>query len=376
MGILGNAELCLDNLDSQHPAHDQLDDIRSAARRAGELCRQLQSYVVRGAFRLQELSLPRLINELSGMIEVALSHRPGLRLQLSPDTPEIRADLSQFRQLIMNLILNAVDAVGEGEGVIRITTSRFVCAWRDLDLVCGSERWEPSGSLAPGGLMEPVGTSDPRLFAMLEITDDGCGMDEATRVRIFDPFFTTKAARSGLGLTAVQEIVRRHRGAIRVRSEPGSGTSFKLIFPASESTFPVTAFGTHEKVISGSGTILFVDDEESVRRVGRKMLERLGYRVILAGSGADALARLAESVPIHGIILDMLMPGISGSETFLEIRRRHPEIGVILTSGYDRQEMTQDLVDPGFKDFIQKPFSMQELGEKTHKLVGGDPAAP
>ncbi len=162
--------------------------------------------------------------------------------------------------------------------------------------------------------------------------------------------------------------------SLGVRSEPGGGASLKLIFPAAETASPVTDSGTHEKLVSCGHTILFVDDEEPVRRVGKKMLERLGYRVILAGTGADALARLEEPVPIHGVILDMSMPGISGSETFLEIRRRHPEIGVILTSGYDRQEMTQDLVDPGFLDFIQKPFSMQELGEKTRKLVGGDPA--
>ncbi|MDF3066272.1 MAG: sensor histidine kinase response regulator [Polyangiaceae bacterium] len=344
MAVLGHADLALDALPRSSEAREDLAEIRRAAQRATELCKQMLAYSGKGRFVIQAVELQKVVEEMLHMLRVSISKNAILKLSFAPNLPSVDADASQLRQVIMNLVINASEAIGERSGVITLCTGAMDCdrgylseAWLDEQL--------PEG-----------------MYVFIEVADTGSGMDAETRSRIFDPFFTTKFTGRGLGLAAVLGIVRGHRGAIKIYSEPGRGTTLKVLFPVSQRAPEREEGSLVRGIYEGRGTVLLVDDDESVRAVGRKMLERIGFAVVTAADGAEAIARFRERADdIICAIVDLTMPHVDGAETFRELRRMRPGVRVILSSGYNEQDVTQRFVGKGLAGFIQKPYQLSTL---------------
>lgn len=246
----------------------------------------------------------------------------------------------------MNLVMNGSEAIGEKSGVITVSTGARLCDAAYLRETFLNE------SLPEG------------LYVSLEVSDTGCGMDRETQARIFEPFFTTKFTGRGLGMSAVLGIVRGHNGALRVYSEPGKGTTFRLLFPASlqEEEESPSGGGPSVSEWCGSGTVLLVDDEETILRVGQLMLERLGFSVITAGDGREAVEIYrTRGKDLALVLLDLTMPRMNGEEAFRELRRIDPNVRVILSSGYSEQEISARFAGKGLAGFIQKPYQVDSL---------------
>ncbi|MBE7560041.1 response regulator [bacterium] len=254
----------------------------------------------------------------------------------------------------MNLIINASEAIGEASGVIVISTGAVEC---DRAYLAGSYIDE---DLPPG------------LYVYLEVADTGCGMTPETLARVFDPFFSTKFTGRGLGLAAVLGIVRGHRGAIKVYSEPGRGTTFKVLFPASSR--PVQNDAVRQPAAArwrGVGLILVVDDEETVRTLARRMLERLGFTVLVASDGQEGVEIFRQHADeVRAVLLDMTMPHMDGEEAFRELRRIRPDVRVVLSSGYNEQDATNRFAGKGLAGFIQKPYCLEDLCDVIRRALG------
>jgi two-component system, cell cycle sensor histidine kinase and response regulator CckA len=352
MAVLGHADLALDALPSSSEARDDLAEIRQAAQRATELCKQMLAYSGKGRFVIQPVELQKVVEEMLHMLRVSISKNAILKLNFAPNLPSVDADASQLRQVVMNLVVNASEAIGERSGVITVSTGAMDC-----DRAYLSEAW--LDEQLPEGM-----------YVFIEVADSGTGMDGETRSRIFDPFFTTKFTGRGLGLAAVLGIVRGHRGAIKVYSELSRGTTFKVLFPASQRAEMREAGSAVRGIYEGKGTVLLVDDDESVRAVGRKMLERLGFAVVTAADGSEAIARFRERADdIICAIVDLTMPHVDGAETFRELRRMRPTVRVILSSGYNEQDVTQRFVGKGLAGFIQKPYQLSTLAAVLKEVL-------
>jgi two-component system cell cycle sensor histidine kinase/response regulator CckA len=351
--IHGNLEFAMSSLPSDSPAQEHLIDLERASRRAAELCGQLLAYSGRGRLTVGALDLGTVIQEMVQILDVSISKKAELRLNLAPDLPLIEADEAQIRQVVMNLIVNASEALGDGSGVIIIATHALDCQCRHLRSMILGE-----------GL--PEGR-----YVCLEVADTGCGMDEETQRRIFDPFFTTKFTGRGLGLAAVLGIVRGHGGAIKIRSKKGEGTTFRILFPVSTSGAERIESAPAEIAdVRGGGTVLFADDEEMVRSVAKRMLEHLGYTVLLAADGNEAIEVFqAHRNSIACVILDLTMPRKDGIETLAELRRIDGDVPAILTSGYSKYEISSRYADEGFAEFIEKPYHMTTLGAKIKSVL-------
>jgi two-component system cell cycle sensor histidine kinase/response regulator CckA len=352
-GILGNADLALAELSPMAPARECLDDIGVAARRASELCRQLLAYSGKGRFVVQPVDLAELVREMGHLLAVSISKKAALQYHFADGLSAIEADATQLRQVVMNLIVNASEAIGDRAGVIAVRTGLAACDESYL-----------RGCFCAHGIQ-------PGDFVYLEVSDTGQGMERATLERIFDPFFTTKFTGRGLGLAAVLGIVRGHRGAIRVYSEPGHGTTFKLLFPTSRSTArPAIAPAATLAPWTGEGIILLVDDEEVVRRIGRRMLERVGFTVLTAMDGRDAVAQFERDRDrIRLVVLDLTMPQLDGEACFRALRQLKPDVKVLLTSGFNEQEAINAFAGKGLAGFVQKPFTSEELLAKVRSIL-------
>jgi PAS domain S-box-containing protein len=351
--VLGYADLASEELPVSAPARAHLGQIGAAARRAADLCRQMLAYSGKGRFVVRPLDMSEVVEEMAHMLEVSISKKVALRFELARGLPAVQADASQLRQVAMNLILNASEAIGEISGVVSVRTGVVSC---DADYLAST--WV-TDELAEGQ------------YVFLEVTDTGCGMDAETRERIFDPFYTTKFTGRGLGLAAVLGIVRGHQGAIKVYSEPGRGSSFKVLLPAVEAAAqPVSHHVEAAEVWHGSGLILLVDDEESVRGVGRSMLERLGFAVVTAGDGQEAVSVYrARADEIACVVLDLTMPRMDGEEAFRELRQVRPDVRVILSSGYNEQEVTQRFAGKGLAGFLEKPYRLETLRAQLRRVL-------
>jgi CheY-like chemotaxis protein len=278
------------------------------------------------------------------MLEVSISKKAVLRYNLHRPLPAVTADATQIRQIIMNLVINASEAIGDKSGIIAITTG---C----LELTEAYRKNLFHDEQMPEGL-----------YVFVEIADTGCGMNKETLAKVFDPFFTTKFTGRGLGMAAVLGIVRGHKGAIKVYSEEGKGTSFKFLLPAGTQPFaPCTGAEDMIKDWRGSGTVLLVDDEESILELGNEMLRELGYEVITAKDGREGLHKFTSRSDIGIVILDLTMPHMDGEQCFRELRQINPQVRVIMSSGFNEQEVTQKFVGKGLAGFIQKPYKLSEL---------------
>jgi two-component system cell cycle sensor histidine kinase/response regulator CckA len=290
---------------------------------------------------------------MAHLLEASISKKVALRYDLAEVPMPIEGDPTQLRQVVMNLIINASDALDDESGVVTVSTG-VMQATRDYlaDAYLNVE--------LPAGL-----------YAYVEVIDTGCGMDEETLSKIFDPFFTTKFPGRGLGLAAVLGIVRGHRGALKVQSAPGRGSSFRVLFPCTDQpAVPAEAEEALREPSRGAGTVLVVDDEESVRAVARLMLERGGFSVLTAADGRAAVEVFREHRDrIALVLLDLTMPHLSGEEVLRELRHIRADVRVILSSGYNEQEVAQHQTEEGLVEFIQKPYSPAALIEKVRAAL-------
>ncbi|MHC1743633.1 MAG: response regulator [Syntrophobacteraceae bacterium] len=346
MAILGYADLALLEVSPVSPARPRIQEIINASHRAADLCRQMLAYSGKGKFVIEHLRLDEVIHEMIHMLKTCISKKALLNLNLAKDLPCIEGDPAQIRQVLMNLVINASEAIGERSGVVTISTGARHCDAEYLRETFLDD------SLPEG------------LYVSLEVSDTGCGMDKETQARIFEPFFTTKFTGRGLGMSAVLGIVRGHRGALKVYSEPGKGTTFRLLFPASFQEGEALAVDAVEsgEEWCGSGTVLLVDDEETILGIGRLMLERLGFSVITAVDGKEAVEIYRfRSKEIAMVLLDLTMPRMNGEDAFRELRRIDPGVRVILSSGYSEQEIAARFAGKGLAGFIQKPYQLERL---------------
>ncbi|MBI5905390.1 MAG: PAS domain S-box protein [Deltaproteobacteria bacterium] len=355
MAIMGHTDLALSALPPAAPVRMHLDEVERASRRAADLCRQMLAYSGKGRFVIESLDMNDIVREMADMLGTSISKKAILRYRFAPDIPRVDADASQIQQVVMNLIINASEAIGDNSGEISLTTGVADCDHVYLREIGGEEL--PEGR-----------------YVFLEVADTGSGMDRETQKKIFDPFFTTKFTGRGLGLAAVLGIVRGHGGAIKVYSEVGKGSTFKILLPAAaKATAPVVGTMAPDKDWKGTGTVLLVDDEEMVRQVGVGMLESLGFRVLTASDGQEAVELFRSRMDeIRCVVLDLTMPRMDGEETFREIRRIHPGARVILTSGYNEQQVSQRFTGEGLAGFIQKPYKRNEFQARLCRVLEGE----
>ncbi|SRR5579883_9769 len=352
VGIMGNASLALETISTNNPARSMLRDVMVASETAANLTRQLLAYAGKGRFVTEAVDLSDLVQQISTLMQTSIPKNVQLRLSLAERLPCVEADTAQMQQILMNLVINAAEAIGEAQGTVLITTG---VQHVDEDYI--------ATVLAPTVLT-------PGEYVTLEVHDSGSGMDEETVGKIFDPFFTTKSTGRGLGLAAVLGIVRGHKGAIKVYSTSGQGTTFKLLFPATEDQAARPATPAVSHAASEGETVLVVDDEQIVRRSAKTMLERFGYSVVLAENGKEAvdLYRILAD-KIHVVLLDMTMPVMNGEQAFRELKTIRADVRVILSSGYNEGEAVRRFAGKGLAGFIQKPYSASTLAEKVRAVL-------
>ena len=351
-GILGNASLALEMLSSNNPLRVLLRDVMNASEKAALLTRQLLAYAGKGRFIIEPINLSELTREIISLIQTSVSRNVQLRLELSENVPFIHADAGQMQQLIMNLVINGAEAIGtEVNGTVLVTTSTHNVDEDYLRTILG-ESGLPTG-----------------VYVALEIHDTGCGMDKTTLARIFDPFFSTKFTGRGLGLAAVQGIVRGHHGLMKVYSHPGKGTTFKVLFPAThrvvqEKPDPVTPLPAQNELI------LVIDDEEIIRKTAKSALEHYGYTVVLAEDGREGVALFQIlAAKVSAVLLDMTMPVMGGEEAFSRMIAIKPDIAIILSSGYNEVEAIRRFTGKSLAAFIQKPYSAVDLVQKVKSVL-------
>jgi two-component system CheB/CheR fusion protein len=353
-GVLGNASLAYSELRSGSPLRQRLRSIITAAERASDLTRQLLAYAGKGRFILEQIDLSSLVREILALLQSSIPKSVDLGFYLGEDLPPVETDASQMQQLVMNLVINGAEAIGEGNsGTVWISTSVLELGEADV-----RDRFASEG-LNPG------------TYVALEVKDTGAGMDEATKAKIFDPFFTTKFTGRGLGLAAVSGIVRAHRGAIRVYSTPGRGTSFLVLLPAVEPVERVPRPKRPRRRVQRSGTVLVIDDESVARDTARTMLENAGFNVLLAENGGEGVEIFRE----HGkmislVILDLTMPGANSEQVFDLLRSIRADVPVVLASGYDQREMAERGAGKDFAGFLHKPFDVDTLLEVVDTALG------
>jgi PAS domain S-box-containing protein len=351
--VLGNADIALSNLKTGSPAREPIEEVVRATLRAADLTRQLLAYSGKGTFVVRHLDLSIEVREMATLLRTGISKQATLAWELSSTLPAVSADPTQIRQIVMNLITNASDALGQAGGTITLRTG--VTRLEDLDD-------QHFGVPLEG---EDAVDESKGPYVYLEIGDTGSGMTPDTLSRIFDPFFSTKFTGRGLGLAAVMGIVRSHHGLIRVRTAPGEGTAFRVLFPAVGGAARTTGKAPAERSDwHGSGTILVVEDEEGVREVAERILQEIGFQTITAEDGRRALEVMDEvGDRVTAVLLDLSMPRMGGAETFRRLRALRPELPILMMSGYTEQVVAPQFSGsgPGITGFLQKPFLAEDL---------------
>lgn len=350
MGIQGNISLLLFDIDSSFPHYKKLKNIEESIKSGARLTSQLLGYARKGKYEARHLVLNRIIDESAETFgrtrkEITINRR------FESDLSEIEADRTQIEQILFNLFINAADAMPGGGDLTLKTTNINSQDMTDKQY-------------------KPVAAN----YVMLQVTDTGEGMDTKTLERIFDPFFTTKGLGrgTGLGLASVYGIIKAHGGYIDVDSEQGVGTTFHIYFPAIDKS-NIHSHIPHkgpDRIKPGKGTILIVDDEEIIIDVSIEMLKKIGYRVLKALSGKEAISEYqASSAKIDLVILDLIMPKISGSEVYDKLKEINPQVKVLLSSGYSVDGQATEILKRGCNGFIQKPFNMEELSRKVNEIL-------
>ena len=344
--MMGNLSLAQLKSHPSSPSWPYLDALEKSLQRAADLTRQMLAYSGKGRFVTRLVDLNQTVEEMTHLLSVSIPKTIALRFHLSPSLPALEADPAQLQQVVMNLVTNAADAIGEQDGVIRITTELV-----DLD-EAAILRDFPAQALEPGP------------HVALEVADSGCGMDTETLARIFEPFFTTKPKGRGLGLSAMLGILRGHHAGIRIRSAPGQGTAFRVFLPAKAGAKAETQEPQASATLRAEGAILVVDDEPDVRSGVVESLKALGFETVLeAEDGHEALELFkARHGSLSLVVMDLTMPRMNGHQTFKAMRVVDPGVPVILSSGFD-QASDPDPDAPTPDGFLQKPYRLRDLRE-------------
>jgi signal transduction histidine kinase len=346
-GILGNASLLMDILQLDGATRGIVDEIIRASERAADLTRQLLAYAGKGKFVVGPVNVSELVRDITELMRSSVPRTVVLDLELEDGLPPIEGDASQIQQLVMNLILNAVEATGERPGVVKVVT-----AMREIS---AGERV---------GHFRPDPPQAGR-YVMLQVSDNGCGMSGAVKAQIFDPFFTTKFTGRGLGLAAALGIVRGHKGAIEVRSAEGAGSTFTVVIPPFTDAVAETGArdaAAREETDACHGAVLIIDDEDLVRKAARAALEHFGYKVFEAADGrdgADLFTRLHDR--ISAVLLDLTMPQMDGHQVWKYIRRLRADMPIIISSGFEQSDAMKGFADEPGLQFLQKPYTAEAL---------------
>ena len=354
MGVLGNTDIMLYQLPKDSPFKNKLTDIKKAATRACELTNQILAYSGRGRFIIEPININELVQEMSSLLTASISKKINLLYFFHEDLPFIKGDATQFRQVVMNIILNASESIGENNGQIKITTD-VVDA--DDKLI---EKMTISNDIKPGK------------YISLEISDTGCGMDESRMKQIFDPFFTTKFTGRGLGLAAVLGIIKGHDGALTLTSKKDSGTSFTIYLPVSETAkTPLPKNEPQNLVKNGKHLkILIIDDEDYIRTVTTRMLELAGHEFFTAKDGETGIKIFKKENPaLSCVILDLTMPKMDGQEVLEKLKLINPDVPVIISSGYSPEEVTLKFKKEEIAGFLQKPYQLSELLDVIEQAI-------
>jgi PAS domain S-box-containing protein len=360
--VLGNADLALAELAEGARARPLVEQIHKAAVHAAELTRQMLTYAGRGTVAIERVDVSETVRDMSQLLGASIPKKVDLSFELADGLPAVEADPAQLRQIVMNLVVNGAEAAGDAAGRVMVRTGPGGdAAAADADLVLG-------------------GLERGRQGVLLEVADTGCGMDPDTLRRAFDPFFSTKFTGRGLGLAAVRGIVLRHKGALAVRSRPGGGSRFRVLFPEAgpaPAAAPAPAPGARSGAADppaawrGSGAVLVVDDEEQVRTMAARMLAALGFTALAAAGGREAAELVAAGgAEIRAVLLDLTMPEMDGRETLARLRALRGDLPVILCSGYDLLEHTERYADLALSGFLQKPYRVAELASALRTALG------
>jgi two-component system, cell cycle sensor histidine kinase and response regulator CckA len=351
--ILGNATMAAAVLPENSPAQRLLANAEKTCLQAADLCKQMLAYAGRGKIVVQPVVLGDLLAGMDHLLRISIARHVTLLLDSPAGLPVVGAEVSQLQQVLVNLVINASEAIGDDAGVIRVATSS-----RFLD-----HTWLAKARAAP--------EAEPGQYVLIEVSDSGPGMRPETLARVFDPFFTTKFTGRGLGLASVLGIVRRHSGAIQVTSEPGRGTTFCVALPAAKGEVqPEPRREQRREVCPSRGLVLVVDDEDQVRNVSHVMLQHAGYDVLTAVNGEDGLRCFRERQhEIRAVLLDLTMPVMDGTTALRHIRQWSSDMPVLLMSGYsESEELAAQRREPA-TDFLPKPFSHERLVEKLAVLL-------
>ncbi len=352
--VLVGAERARGALAPEHSARKELDTIIEAAERLADLCRQMLAYAGKSRLVALPTDLSQLVRGMGSLLEMSVSKRCRLVFDLADGIPAAEVDATQVRQLVLNLVINASDAVGEGDGLIAV---------RSGSMHCGKAQLASSVTAMPDGLKAGE-------YVFVEVEDDGCGMDEVTLARIFDPFFTTKFTGRGLGLAATLGIVRGHQGTILVRSKAGHGTAFRVLIPAVAAPAVPVVKKAQAQARRFSGVILLADDERLVRRVTERQLASIGFDVLVAADGMEVLDVFgANADRIRLALLDVTMPRLGGGEVAERLWTLRSDLPVILFSGYGEEDALARLISRSRCTFLPKPFTYAELEQRIGEAL-------
>ena len=343
--ILGNAALAELQVEQPQKTAKYLHNIVKSSERAAALCKQMLDYSGKGNFIVKPLNLSEIVHDITKLLKVSIAKNVAISIELDEQLPAVDVDEAQVQQVIMNLVINASDAIGDGDGIITVKTGVM-----ETD----SASWRTS--FIQDDL--PQGR-----YIYLEVSDNGCGMDEKTLQHIFDPFFTTKFTGRGLGLSAVLGIIRGHHGTLYVDSKPGTGTTFKMLLPISQQAAVNDDNAPKDDANwRSSGTILIVDDEEAILEIASLMLEDMGFQSRTAKDGLQAVEIYRQHHDeITAVLLDMTMPKMDGQECFQALHEINDKVIVILSSGYNKQDAISNFNHKGLAGFIQKPYRAESL---------------
>lgn len=346
--ILGHCFLIKDDRKTDDACRQHVDKIETAAQRAADLCRQMLAYAGKDRPVQACIQIGPVVNEIMKMLGSGIDKNVAVEVELGHDVPEIMANSSQIQQIVMNLAINASEAIGCMPGTIRVMLGRKV-------VTPGQEEFDFQGKALPCGV-----------YACLEISDSGCGMNEETCRRIFEPFYTTKFTGRGLGMSATLGIINAHTGAVQFSSTPGAGTTFRVFFPSAAPQTeikPMAPASSHiEASDNKSGVILLVDDEECLRDIGTAHLQSLGFSVISASNGREALEVFRRhGSSINLIMMDMTMPVMGGREAYLEIRRQHSSLPIVICSGHGLEGFAKSVAHDSRAGILPKPYTSGQL---------------